>query len=60
MFIKKEDLIKISLGYKWDSKMSYEDFCKSNKLNIRGNSRKELDMFEKIEMRYMNYLSENL
>lgn len=58
MYLKKEVLKKISLGYRWNSEMTIREFCRKNRLSIYWYESTEA--FNKINDRYLEWIDKNL
>lgn len=56
MYLSKNKLREVSLGYYWTPNMGFEKFCKSNKFPKADPNGKAWEMFNKIESRYLNLL----
>ena len=49
--LTKEDITKVSLGYKWDPEMSYETFAK---INVNLSRSEAFNVYDIINLRYIN------
>lgn len=54
--LTNEELGRISLGYKWNPDMSYDEFCKKNS-NL--DKDKSYEVYKFIEQRYIQLRYEN-
>lgn len=53
--LTKEEILRISLGYKWYPEMSYSDFCASNSTVSEKDS---YEVFNQIDYRYIAFMYE--
>lgn len=56
MYLSKDKLREISLGYRWNPKMSFGRFRKINDFPKNDPEGKAWEIFNKIEIRYLKLL----